>query len=685
MATRNERVARLQSKRLVYAAQVQQAVIDEYTKRFEPYIYGQPFFPSEESRRDYQQQMGENSDALRIKRGYDTTTFPLHHMMRSVMMPYLVARDPNFINRQRDHASPLEWAMVDLYCNVASTVWEESETTREVQRALDDAFGLRLGWTNTLYDPHIGLPVHKWIDARNMLVDCETQSPRIRDRRWVAEKIVLPIDTAKWFAKEVWDAPNYEFEPVKFDSVHDSDKGVKSRQRNGASIREDGDEDAPTKFVRLVMVQVKGENPWTMSANIADRKANDPAGKDTVYDGKDHVLIMEACGGYMNADAYKVVGRIDWPFPCKRGQFTYTPFMLTRDNRSVYPVSIMQAAHSAQVAADVALQAYNTDSRLSARRWFGYAPEAFQNKEDADTILDEDVALLGVPLKPGNVPSNTIGTGNFGSPNQHLQVTFAQNRENYEAIQGMNKFDVQVRANQTAANTMVQNESAQVKVEDLAQLVESAVVELGEKGVMCARANMTYDQLIEWVHAPQTVEGPDGKPQKVVEEVPKRGGGIVVTSALWDDDPDWEDVRRDVEINLEQRSVRFVNPEKEAASVKELQDYQMQIARIIGDTIAKGGVTAAQEIARTANETIKMIGALKNIANYERLLFRWEKFTAPEPPPVSGDAMLNAQMQNAEQQGELNAQQMAAFTRLQQQGANPAAFPQAVQAQQGAA
>ncbi len=665
-----EKAGRLQAKRLVYAKRIKDAVVSEFQQRYAHYIYGMPFFRTTEEMEEYSRKQGGTDDAQRIKHGWDTTTFPLHGMHRNAMMPYLVSNDPIFLNRQRKGADAMEMARVDLFCDVATAIWKENQTTREVQRACEDAHAYRIGWMKTVYDPAMNLPRHMWVDARNMLIDCETKSPRMTDRRWVAEEITLPIETAEWFAKNVWDAGKYEFEPVEFEAP-DEPEGKKVRN---ARSRDQADEDAPTEFVRLVMVEVRGENPWSMSARYKSRRMNDPAGKDDVYVGKDHVLVMEARGGFGSAEHYKVVARIDWQFPCKRGRFTYTPFMLTKDNRGVYPYNIMQPGHAAQVSADVAMQAYNTDSRNSARRWGAYQPEAFQDGADAKAVVEGDEALVMVPLKINTDPQRAIAIGNFGSPNQHLNLTFAANRENFEAIQGMNKFDVQVRANQTAFNTSVQNEAAQVKIEDLAKLIEASVVELAEKGVMCARANMTNDDVAKWINMPTEVAG-----QPVARQMLTSAKTAEPVHDLWPNNPDWDDIRREVEVNLEPRSIRFNNPDKEAANVKEIADYQMQVARIIGDTVAKGGVAAAQEIARTANETIKMLAQLKNIVNYERILFDFDKIGPPVPEPATGGEVLNAQMQNAQMQGEINAQQQAAVQRMIQQGANPEAMPQAMQ------
>lgn len=662
------------ARRLVYAAQVQKNVIDEFDKRYAHYVFGQPWLRTSEEYRDYYSEMGHGDDAQRIKHGWDTTTFPLHGMMRSVMLPYLVAKDPVFINRERRHAGAIERAKVDLYADLALQIWRECDATRECQRAVEDAFAYRMGWIKTIFDPRANLPAHCWVDARDMLVDCETRSPKLSDRRWVAEKMTLPLETAQWFAANVWGARKYEFTPVSFDVADDANIQKRTDPEDGGEIREGDVDDSPTEFVRVVLVQVKGENPYTMTSSLASKRMADRAGTDDAYDGKDHVLVMEACGGYLNHAAYKPIGRIDWPFPCKRGQFTYTQVVLTKDNRSIYPYSIMQPGHSAQVATDVAMQAFNTDARVSARRWVGYQEDAFQDGQAMEQAIEGDKALIAVPLKPGHTPSTALATGNFGSPNQHLNLMFGINRENYEAIEGMNKFDVQVRANQTALNTSIQNESAQVKLEDLSSLVERAAVEVAEKGVMCARANMTVEDVMRWINVPEQV---DGKP--VMSEMLTRSGDAVVVSELWSDKPDWADIRTEVEVNLEPRSIRFNNPDKEAQNVRELQEYQLQVSRIIGDTVAKGGVDAAKEIARSSNEAMKMLATLKNIPNVDRMLFDFDKFMPPAPEPVSGDAMLGAQMQNAQMQGEITAQQQAAVTRLADQGVDTSTLPAELQ------
>lgn len=671
MASALEKSAKLMRSKILRASAHQQAVVKEFQQRYEQYIFGLPHFASDEEREEYYTSANENMDVVAIKEGWDTTTFPLHGMFRNVMLPYMMSNDPVFINRQRLGADAMEMALIDMFADTAGTIWYESETTEEFKRALDDAFCYRMGWMKTFWDSRMRLPAHKWVDSRDMLFDCETKSPRMKDKRWIAEKMILPIETAQWFAKNVWDAPKgYEFEGVQYEETDpDTIPGQRAKGENTRRemMTEEGSESS--EFVRILMVEVKGENPYTTSADFDAKKMEDPAGHDDVYDGNDHVLILEACGGFSKADGYKPIGRIDWQFPCKRGEFTYTPIVLTKDNRGPYPYSIMQPGHSAQVATDTSIQAYNTDLVLSARRWGAWSPENFKDEDSARRVIEGDAAFIMAETKQGVDPNKAIAVGNFGSPNQSSLMGFGQNRENYEAVQGMNKFDVQVRANQTAYNTGIQNEAAQVKIDDISAMVESAVVKIAEKGVMCARANMTLEDIKEWINFPTEVGGEPVETTGVTKD-----GKPVIESTLWSDDPDWGDIRREVVVNLEPRSIRFSNPEKEAQDINELMGKQLEVYRVIGDTVGKGAVTAAQEIARSWNEALRAICTLKNIANYERFIIDFASITQPEAPPVDPNQVMQSQV---EAQGNIiNAQQQAALTRLENQGIDPGAMPQ---------
>lgn len=666
MTRREEETEKLMSRRLVRSIQRREVVLSEYL-RYAPYIFGDPLL-SGEPRDTYLKEQASNNTARKIIEGWDTTTIPMHGIMRSVMLPYLLANDPHWINRDRPHSNPLQRAKVDLYADLSNSIWTQCDATAEFQRALDDAYCKRLGWIKTEWVPNNKLPIHRWVDAGDMLVDCEVRSPRLRDRRWVAEQVVYPIETADWLAKNEWDAAKYDFTPAKWEPMGDQNEQSARGILRGAGIGMSTPyTEPPTENVRLIFVCVRGENPFTSTASLKSRRMNDPAGKDAVYDGKDHILIMEARGGYDQPDGYRIVGRIDWPYPCDPGEFPYTELYITKDNRDIYPYSIMQPAHPAQVAADLNIQSWNTQTRNQARSIVGIKPEAFRNEDEMRTALHSQEPLPVAEINANDSLQNAVTVMPLGSPNSIAPQTAAMMRENFEMIQGMNKFDTQVRANQTAYNTAKQSEAAQVKIEDLEKLVGRAITRAQKKAIMCARTNMSYEDVQEWVNVPEEVEG-----RRVLKPRLASNGQTVTSSELWTDDPDWDEIRKEAEVNLEPRSIRFVNPDKEAADIKEVADYQLQVFRVVGDTVGKQGVGAAQAIAESANETIKLMCKLKNILNHERFLIDMTKITAPTPPPLDVNQAMGTAAGMA---SEVNAQQQGAMTRLRGQGVGEEAIP----------
>lgn len=659
------------SPRAAFAEQKLRAVLNDGYK-LTRYIYGDPPMEGEQFQ-EYLRRFGTETEDQKIKQGWLTALVPMHSILRGVIMPFVLGGKAKWFNRRREGADELEVGRNELFARIAQSVWDESDSKFELYRALDDAFWARVGWVETDLDDRIMWPRHKWVDCRDVLVDCETRSPDHRDMRWMGRKLLLDVDTAKWMAKELWDAPLHEFTTVTYGPEFEEQERERSEVVPGAR-RSDSSAaiDAPTEFVRLLRVFVKGENPQTTSAKIAKRDMGDPAGHDAMYDGKDHVLILEAAGGYGVKDSYKIVGRIDWPFPCDPGETPLTPVKLTRDNRNFYPYPITQPAHPLQVITNVAIQAYYTDMRNSARRIVGVQPQSFQNDTEASKVLKSDDALVAFMLKQGHTTEQAVKVANFGQPNSSLNTGQEMGRELYRLISGLQSFEVEVRANQTAFNTSVQNEQSQLKLHDLAEMPEWAATMMQRKALMCARANLNYDEVRAKVLSPKRDDG-----SLFEREALTSGGAKQVTSDLWATKPDWKEIRMEVDVNLEPRSMRFKNPDQQAAEVKEMMDYQMAMVRIAGDTLGKGNASGAQEILRVMNNSTTMICKLKNVLNYEELLANPEAFQPPEPepaPPLDPNAVLDAQVQSQA----INAQQQAAVTRMRNQGAPEGGIPAAM-------
>lgn len=641
-------------------------------QKFFRYIYGDPpLWHDADALAAYLEQFGADSDDQKIQQGWITSIVPMHAVLRGVVLPYVMGGEARWFNEPREGAKNLERARNELYARTSQAVWQRCDAKSPFYRALDDAFWARVGWIETDLDDRIDLPRHVWRDARDVLVDAETRSPDHRDMRWMAVKSFLPIETAQWLAKDQWDAKGYEFKPVEFtadddDMIREGTEvvpGARSSETSPAA-------DTTTDFVRILRVFVKGENPHTKSAQVNKRDMDDPAGHDDMYDGKDHVLILEACGGYGLGDGYRIVGRTEWPYPCDPGETPLTPIKLTRDNRDFYPYPITQPAHPLQVITNVALSAYFTDMRNSARRIVGVNPEAFQNEADANALVeaDPDDALITILLKKGYTIDQALMVKNMGMPNASLNVGQEMGRELYRLISGLQSFEVEVRANQTAFNTAIQNTQSQLKLQDITELPDWAAKMAQRKALMCARANLNYEEIKRWVIPPDGANE-DGTPFERDEQTTAKE--TIVVSELWPSKPDWQDIRDEIEVDLQPRSMRFKNPDQQAAEVKEISEYQTNMVRIAGDTLKGGNASGARAILKLMNNSVKLMCKLKNILHWEDLIINPDEIGAADSPPLDPNAVLQAETQRAQ----INAQQQAAATKLQQQGVPAQGIP----------
>jgi len=666
-----EKARPIVSRRSVRAQEKLRRVLRD-GQRFWRYIYGDPpLWHDADAMAAYLERYGGDSEDQKIQQGWISSVIPMHSVLRGVVLPFIMGGDARWFNEPREGAKALEVARNELYARTAQAVWMRSETKAVLYRALDDAFWARVGWCETDLDDRINLPRHVWRDARDVLVDSETRSPDHRHMRWMGVKSFLPIETARWLAREQWDAKGHEFQPVEFTADDDEMLGSASEVAPGAR-RSDTSEvlDKTTDFVRILRVFVKGENPHTKTADVARRDMDDPAGHDDMYDGKDHVLILEAVGGYGLADGYKIVGRTEWPYPCDPGETPLTPVKLTRDNRDFYPYPITQPSHPLQVITNVALSAYYTDMRNSARRILGVNPEAFQNEEDANALVeaDPDDALIGVLIKKGFTIEQAIKVMNMGMPNASLNVGQEMGRELYRLISGLQSFEVEVRANQTAFNTAIQNTQSQLKLQDITEMADWAAKMMQRKALMCARANLNYEEIKRWVIPPEG-RHEDGVKFERLETTSK--GEPQVVSDLWPSNPDWLDIRDEIEVDLQPRSMRFKNTDQQAAEVKEIADYQTNMVRIAGDVLKGGNSGGAQAILELMNKSVTLMCKLKNIMHWQDLIIDPAMMGPADTPPLDPNAVLDAQTQ----QGQINAQQQAAMTKLQQQGVQDQAIP----------
>ncbi|MBK9976216.1 MAG: hypothetical protein IPP14_15730 [Planctomycetes bacterium] len=615
----DEALARVAGMRLAFSAPTN-SLIEEQAKVYGQFIFGEAPALGEGGKR--------SADEKKMGRGWSLASLPLHGMLRQVLLPTLLSREPTWINRARIGGDDIEKGRGKLYEELAKVIYRESDVHREAACAIDDAMLKRCGWFLVDYDSKKRLPRIRWVDAKNVLTDRENgHSPFPRDQRWWAEFRTISIKDAEYYAKTQWGADkDYEFTPLTTD-IDDDDRvqldGTELLGPDGSPLQRVNER--PTEFVRLVYVYVKGANPYGMAASNKAKPGDivEKGGTDAMYHGKDEVLVLECIGDKDDAKGYKFVGRKDFPFPCDPGECPAEPLRVTMDNRDFYPASIYQPGHSLQVAANWALRYYNTDIHNSARRIVLYADGTVDEKALQKGLWGED-NLVTLKTKGGRVPEQWFRVVGFGEPNPALKEAIPANVQQYRDAVGLDKLDMEARSNRTATDAAILNQGAQVRIGFMADQVEYALANVMRKALQCARWNMSAEDVAYWV-GPELLEFYDVKLTKTETdfggeteyEVPT--GEVVKVSDLWNEEVrDPAAIRDEIGIDVEPRSVRFVDPQAEMQDIQVLVNKQMEFHKRISEA------QTPQEkmvIARAGNAALKMLADRMHLPNSHELLY----------------------------------------------------------------
>ena len=607
---RDERAAKVLGKRISLAEEALDKILSQ-GEMYRPYIDGQA---PRSSDMETPQTEAKNS----IGHGWNKTTIPAHGMLCSVLTPSLIARKPTYINRARKSADEMERARGRIYAELAKVIEEKSDVHAQMSAALEDCYPNTVGWVFVDYDPEIKLPVVRQVPCARVLVDQETDGRGfMKDVRWIAEKRGLPINDARWLAEHVWGAKDYDFKPVENAWDDDDESG-------GNEIGE-----VPTKFAKLLFFYLAGNNPFTARADInaAPEAVVERSSEDPAYSGKDELIILECRGEEDDATAYKIVSRQPWSFPAMPG----TPLRLTHPTKGFYSPSILQPSHGLQVMLNWAMTFFNTDVFNSARRVVSYNKSIFKSDKELKRAFSggDNLGLVGGERAIGQEDLKVV---TFGQPNQSLGEAVTANQMQYDQVSGKIAFDAEQRnrSHQTATGAAISNESAQVRMGRLADLVEKTYQEVMEKALMCARANMSAEDVAGWV----------GEDLMHMVDSIAENGQPVRESNLWDDsDRSPEAIRKEVDIDIEPRSVRFVSPEQEVNDIQLLMDKQVLYSKEVKGALDAQMPEFARALAKAGNASILALAERLHLANAEDYVIDLSMIVPPPPPPQPNAGM----------------------------------------------
>lgn len=556
-----------------------------------------------------------------LGKNWDLTSVPAHGMLRQILLPSLVSRPPQWINRDRTlspNATPemkeraqQRRALGEIFTCLARHIYREFKVHRELLAAVDDAMTYGVGWLGVDWDPERGMPRIRWRDTRRVLVDTECDSdPFGTNQRWRAEFWTLPKTEAELLARKEWKT-RHKFTGIK----HEWDQDTRSH---------DGDE-LPTEFVRLVYVYVRGNSPYIEKANLSAGVGEkiEEVGKDDVYTGKDELLIMEAPKGWDDEQSYKLVARRPWDFPTDHDDDPLEPVRITHHNRSFYPPSIYQAGHSLQIALNWAVRYHNTDMYNSARRVIAFLEGAF-DEQTREKILHSQDNLVTAAFKSQADMERALRVIDFGRPNPALKDGIAGNDGMYREVSSLSSFDAEGKSHETATRAALDSQGAQLRIGSMADRVEDAIQNAMKKAMFCAMKNMTAEEVAETIgyEEPfqfQWIEDPDT-------------GDLVRYSPVWNDElfEDTAAMRNEAWINLEPKSARFVSPEQEINDMDRLTAKGMEWLGKVIETNEMNPQLAG-EIARVGNNWMKRYAERLYLPNADELMMDLSKATTPPP------------------------------------------------------
>lgn len=613
----------MQSKRLARSYE------DHYMRiaqgeAYSPSIYGRPpKIMGKPGSREYRAAEAAIAEEEReIGHRWSKAMVPKDGEVRGLIKPALVSNAPTWEN---EHASLPPDATPEqketalwrrrrcrVYEELAKVIYREFKCHEGLGLAVDDAMQFGKGalvtdWNGDVINPLCGF---KYVSIKRVLVDSETvDDPLGENIRWKAVCYTVPLGDAEKLA-ELYENPGYEFRSATTDVFAD-DSGLR---------------EAPTRFVKLIYVYVHGDSPHLRDSRMSAETDEEvePVGADDVYDGRDHILVMEAKGELDDQNGYSLIARLDPMYPNDLGEDPLTLFSLDPDNEDYWGKPVYQKGHSLQVAINWAVRYYNTNAYLTAKGAIGLVKGAMDPSEEEKLLARTEPQPIvhfadQTKLQQGFRPLE------LGKPASHLIPTMEMDSALYDSVMSADLFRGIGKSHETAARAMLSSERAQLVIGRMADQVEQAITTAMRKALMACRAKMTAEQVAAWIGVEYLYFEP-----RVDEDT----GEEVLWSPIWNDEVnDIQAIRMEVDVRIKPRSVRFTSPEQR---LQDMDRFGGKMSEMLGKVLEAVGLnhpTLAAEIAAKGNAYLRDYGNLLGLPNVDELAVDLAVAATPAMPP----------------------------------------------------
>lgn len=501
---------------------------------------------------------------------------PLLYMWKEALLPAILDRFPKFVGKAKRKASQITYKRIKLIEDFSDYLWRELDLQYVVKYAANDTLPFGVGCAEVFMDKKRNVPSACAIHIKDVLVDAEANSPSIKDVRWVAVKETMPLVTAmrKW--------PEYkdrlEANTDEFASDKDEEIDVEDVRKGESGM---GGSDNPamrSDRIELWKVYIKGDNPSTPEGDITSKTTIEKE-EDEVYRGKNEIAWLYPTGGAkagMGANYILLERKPDenggvWDLE----DFPVEFMRITMDCRSFWPPSFFDPVVSIAEQANWAVTYDNTDAKMSVQRKIIIDKTKFDKEQKAQLMSD---ANLEVIWANDSAAVQGIQVIEYKGGNTAAAQNAIVNIERFKEATALNELIMEGRSHETATGAALRDKRTQLRTGGPALEIERFSINIIRKMIQLAMSTMSAEDMAKAI-GPELLEL---YPEQVIDKKTRQPvfdeNGLPkmrMVSDIWPE-MDTEAIRREVEINIEQESMRRVSRDQQAAELAQLKQSVIQ-------------------------------------------------------------------------------------------------------------
>lgn len=559
--------------------------------------------------------------------GWNITSASPHALLRSTIVSSLIARDALWISEHREGSSDTVKGLSRIMQALARKIWTEFNVRHEMACALSDALPCGDGFAEVDFDNDRKLPRIRWVDFNRVLLDAETDgSPMAYRQRWRGVQWQMPLSEAKL----KW--PDHKFTPTN--SVWDDDAGhdEASTEENDAT---EVSAPMPSQMVRLLGIYLKGDSPDLEGGDIGagDGEKVEPKAKEDVSEeaertntdnpsnGSNTYIVCEVVGDLEKDGELRIIAEESWECPDDHDEFPLKSLRLTLDTSGPYAHSLYQPGHAVAVMLDWLVTFYFTDTHKAASRAFFFDRIKVDETTLREALLNpSNLRLVGVD-GPDKMPSHgVIEELKFDSTKQSIKEAIGLASETHKALANIDQVRQEARSHRTATDAAIQNENAQLYLGFFAEQVERFAHRLMRTALMCARYHMSAQQVAAWVG----------------DELMGWTDENKTVSKYWSNRAEFRDIaviRREVDVTVMPRSMRFAPVEQEVNDLNTLFNQQIAFAKVLQGFNFE---VRPEVLIKPANALFRRTADLLQISNADEIMIDFNGVLPPPPeaPPA---------------------------------------------------